>query len=414
MHKVLIVEPSLLSNLGHPLEGTMRFAEFFVNEGFEVEVVSPDGSPGIEARIGLVSVKQRRILPRTYARFLNLPFAQPKLSEFLALASVKLPLPRKPKKALEKLSMGFWFLSEYSRTRRALKVLVSQINKDPKNQGTTTYFLPSADNLTSRALLKTLRRSKSNAKVVLRFIGVFENLAIPKLVEPAWIFRFVGKFPQVSLFAETQPMSDYISSFGNNCTVLDYPPFDIPSSDPSFGKTLREAKTPQDSMTFGLIGSGRPDQGFDQILEVSLACHKLGHNLMVQISETAPENKKLVENLKCLPNVVLLGKDLSRNDFSAALESIDCLILPYDVNTYRFRGSAMLYEAIDRLKPVIAPSGTGLGQTIRLFGLGFTYNENSVWPEILGRFEIPTSFPENARLFNHVRHSNLQKAVRQN
>lgn len=408
---LVIVEPSLLKTSGHSLEGAARFAKFALSLGFKVHLIAPTGAPSLDAQSGCQSVIQHQILPRAYARFLALPFSQNKMSHMMEVLSSKIRIGNAVRDTFKKAALGLWFIENYLASRRAFKLFTRKMAEEHE-ANEITYFFPSADNLMARALTRELRKQNSSSKVLLRFIGVFEHIGIPKLMESRALFKVSARRSNVRIFAETTPMRDYISSFGANCSVLEYPSFSVDSHEDS----RKESHTNlflDDDLVIGFLGNGRDDQGSIKALDIAIACNSLGYKFLVQNDDLLGNDQRsnFTRNLLALPNVFPIGANLDRKTFSEVIRSCDILVLPYDIDTYRFRGSAMLFEAADMLKPIIAPKGTGLGETVEEYGLGVTYSQDLPWIEVLARAKNFRNRIDAIASYNDIRNKRLERAL---
>lgn len=72
-----------------------------------------------------------------------------------------------------------------------------------------------------------------------------------------------------------------------------------------------------------------------------------------------------------IPGVDMLG---FVDDLSVPIAQCDFVVLPYDVERYRARGSGILVECLALGIPVTAPFGTLPGRTIERFGVGPLFN----------------------------------------
>jgi glycosyltransferase involved in cell wall biosynthesis len=66
---------------------------------------------------------------------------------------------------------------------------------------------------------------------------------------------------------------------------------------------------------------------------------------------------------------------LDAEAYQTMLARADLILLPYDPELYRSRGSGVLAEAICLAKPVVAPAGSGIGEEVaagRAAGVLFT------------------------------------------
>ena len=78
--------------------------------------------------------------------------------------------------------------------------------------------------------------------------------------------------------------------------------------------------------------------------------------------------------LSTFPNVTLLRKPITEQEYNHHLFSADLIVLPYQVDRYVSRTSGILAEAICAGLPAIVPQGTWLAEQVRRHGAGIVYN----------------------------------------
>ena len=78
--------------------------------------------------------------------------------------------------------------------------------------------------------------------------------------------------------------------------------------------------------------------------------------------------------LYAIPGVRLLPSSLSEEQVNKIDEEADLVILPYDNSIYRFRGSAVFMECLQRCIPVIALAGSAFCEQISYYGAGTVVN----------------------------------------
>jgi glycosyltransferase involved in cell wall biosynthesis len=243
------------------------------------------------------------------------------------------------------------------------------------------FVLPNADHLTTKSLIRYFKAKKNNQcpSVGLRFINVMENNAVPRLIKPDNLFRFLEKSKnkgiKINVAAETEGYRAFIGQFVTGTFICEYPQDQMvkPRSSSSFSKK---------NFTVGSLGSARPDKGFTKLKGLVtriLAAH--GSNVKVVIQEGLTswntEYDLTLSELRSYPQVTFLPGYLTQKEMQNAVNVCDILLMPYDEPTYEFRGSAMLFEAADLQIPILVPSRTGLGEVVRKYGIGATYTSES-------------------------------------
>lgn len=111
-------------------------------------------------------------------------------------------------------------------------------------------------------------------------------------------------------------------------------------------------------------GRGRADKGWADLPEIAAHLRRLdpeGRITLVTQDGRAMDNlDDARERLEEASNVKVLPALLSPSDLSALLDQADMVLLPYLPQVYAKRGSAFIWEAIARGKPVVTRSGTAL------------------------------------------------------
>lgn len=124
--------------------------------------------------------------------------------------------------------------------------------------------------------------------------------------------------------------------------------------------------------TIGFIGEQRENKGYRLVPEIINNLFELGCNSKIIVQNSwgfmDDVNKSLLEmsNNNDLLTVVL--KSYERNQWDSLLDSLDIIVLPYDVMTYSTSSSGIGAEAIANAIPQIVPENTGLSDMLDLFG----------------------------------------------
>lgn len=93
----------------------------------------------------------------------------------------------------------------------------------------------------------------------------------------------------------------------------------------------------------------------------------------------------MVNELRKSPDVLLSDSGLPPDQLHAQFADASVIILPYEVDRYRGRGSALMWGALDHGIPLIAPAGTGFGDDIARHEIGFSYHRRKEIPALVGR-----------------------------
>jgi hypothetical protein len=93
----------------------------------------------------------------------------------------------------------------------------------------------------------------------------------------------------------------------------------------------------------------------------------------------------MINELRKSPDVLLSDSGLPPDQLHAQFADASVIILPYEVDRYRGRGSALMWGALDHGIPLIAPAGTGFGDDIARHEIGFAYRRRKEIPALVGR-----------------------------
>jgi glycosyltransferase involved in cell wall biosynthesis len=127
---------------------------------------------------------------------------------------------------------------------------------------------------------------------------------------------------------------------------------------PADGPPLPQAK--KKLKRIGFFGHQRLEKGTSMLQRLVPQLVKDGYSITYQDSFTKVELPDL-PGIKCLRHV---------HDIAEPIAECDLVVLPYDVDPYRARGSGIVVECLALGVPVTAPAGTLPGRTIELHGVG--------------------------------------------
>jgi glycosyltransferase involved in cell wall biosynthesis len=370
--RLFLVEPTFVLKVGHVSQCTYLFAKQAKELNFDVVVIVPENAPfgtPIEKDFELL-----RILPNTYDSFLieGLKYRY-NLRILVLIFSIILG-----KKLRRKMIFLFDRLNWYIEYRLKVRKLWPKVNSEYLFTEKDRLVFPNADHLTTKSLLKYLRSNLSEnvPSVGLRFINVMENNGIPKLQNSNSLFRFLqrskSKGLKIDVTAETDGYRAYIGQFITGVSICEYP------QNMEISKK-RIALTESRHLTLGSLGSARPDKGFGALgglIPRLLAFKDKEIEILVQEATQSwgYEYESTLTSLRNYSQIKFLPGYLTHEEMNYSIKQCDVLLMPYDINIYEFRGSAMLFEAADLGIPMIVPSKTGLGEVVRKFGLGATFN----------------------------------------
>ncbi|MDJ0728370.1 MAG: glycosyltransferase [Crocosphaera sp.] len=97
--------------------------------------------------------------------------------------------------------------------------------------------------------------------------------------------------------------------------------------------------------------------------------------------------------------VKLIKNAMSADDYYQLLAEADALVLPYDSNSYRFRTSGVLTEALAAGKPVIVPENSWLGKQVDSSRASLYQNPDDIPKKVIEIVENLPQFSDSAREF---------------
>jgi glycosyltransferase involved in cell wall biosynthesis len=234
-------------------------------------------------------------------------------------------------------------------------------------------FFPSIDFYGALGLLNALIRSegKRRPKVLMRFIGVSEygtkGYRQPLSVIAGRIAQARAAGAQLLFSAETPKYADLLSeTFDADVTVTPY--IDAAEASPmrKFGPFV-----------FVCPGSARHDKGFFRLAEIMRKVRLRDPDLTVRlVTQSLPDrdavhHQSYISQLYAIPGVEVLPSWISETEILQLYRDCNAVLLPYDVNTYINRGSAVMMLAACFGRPNLTLQGTAFAQQVSYFNLGY-------------------------------------------
>jgi hypothetical protein len=137
------------------------------------------------------------------------------------------------------------------------------------------------------------------------------------------------------------------------------------------------------------IYASRPEQGSHHSHEIVRSIQSRvgdGARFTVQIGRKGRlKSPRMIQELLSTPQVLLSDSGLLPAQLHAQFSDAHMIVLPYEVDRYRGRGSALMWGALDHAIPLIAPAGTGFGDDIARHGIGLSYQHRREIPMLVAR-----------------------------
>jgi glycosyltransferase involved in cell wall biosynthesis len=251
----------------------------------------------------------------------------------------------------------FGFVSEVFEAYFRLKRLIL-------SQQHVGLLLPNADPGSIAAILFLAKRYPK-CNFFIRLIGwtEFWTPGHPFLIK--FIVARVTRFGNVTTAAETEPLRKF---FNLNLIV----PYPLEAQNIDKGE----------SNYLFLAGSARKEKGF-KLLPILANQLKIASSPFIIVAQRADSRDKdllmIEDRLSDCKNILLLPSYLPRHELIDWIEKSRAVLLPYNSRAYKLRGSAILFEAIERSTPTIAFKGGGYEKDVIDFNLGeIAFDENDV------------------------------------
>ena len=249
-----------------------------------------------------------------------------------------------------------------------LAALIARIEPGPDD----AICYPSIDFHSLEGLVENIGALKraGNPKILLRFIGVMENaargFADPLRVALANVRILIECGLDVRLSAETPRYAEMLA-IALNAKVSVTPSIEHGSMLP-----LPE----HDFIHVVCPGSARGDKGFFELQNIFSSVRRRDPDLRVRFTtQILPDNEIVHQQvyhtkLYALPGVTVLPASISAEEMAGLYANCDLVLLPYEKDTYKYRGSAVLAEAVAYGRPVLTLDGTAFADQVRFFSIG--------------------------------------------
>jgi glycosyltransferase involved in cell wall biosynthesis len=231
---------------------------------------------------------------------------------------------------------------------------------------------PSIDFYAGLGLLNVVEMlpAERRPRLLIRFIGVMEN-ASKVYREP--LLELVDRFREalaagvdIAFSAEVPElaytMSDHLEA---TVAITPYPDVHEALAMPLLGPARVYCP-----------GSARHDKGFFSLLEIFAEVRRRDPRMDIRfVTQTvnprdAVRNEAYISRLYAIPGLELLDSTITDEAMLEQFQLSTMVLLPYDRETYRLRGSAAMMEAVSFARPIVTLSGTAFAEQISWYRLG--------------------------------------------
>ncbi len=235
-----------------------------------------------------------------------------------------------------------------------------------------SMLFPSLDFYGVIGLLNALRDVPPNEapRIFLRFIGVMESASHayrdPERELTNRLSKALRRGLRISVSAETPRLADRLAlMLFTPVAVTPYPTVAPVSPVPTQGP-----------FTCFCPGSARLDKGFLLLHQLFFAVRRRDPSMAVHfVIQDLPAAQSLshqsyISALYAIPGVDLLPAQIDEAEMISRYQAASVVLLPYEKDVYRFRGSAAMMESVCFGRPVIALEGSAFCDQIEYYGLG--------------------------------------------
>lgn len=345
--RLFLIDPMCVLDYGHNPQSLLYFGRYFTNRGFDVQALVCRVFPlskGEYARF-------KRSTSYYYSAFIPLKGSKPE-----ALRNTHVDAGPDLGDPLETLAV------------QDMKAIL----RDEAITADDYIFYPSVDYYGVCGLLRVLKGlGKRAPQVHLRYIGVMENgthYRTDRLKYMRLLIEQSGLGDRLTISAESPVYALELTKalqrpVGYTLYPLEPNVSPLPKSEPF--------------VVFS-AGAGREDKGFSRMFPIARLYRKLhpDEDVRFMIQNVPPtveqQHEAYVSQLYAAPNVEVIPSALSDEEMAVAYRRSHFLIMPYDYEVYRYRGSAVFMEGISQARPFAISAGTGFHPLVE--GLPTAFN----------------------------------------
>jgi glycosyltransferase involved in cell wall biosynthesis len=222
--------------------------------------------------------------------------------------------------------------------------------------------------------------------------GVFETTDLNSLIK-----QIAAGVSDLRIGWETHSMRDKLIESGIQPEKLYWSP--IPTTSKPSHRLIEPKR-----MTLGFLGSARRNKGFSSIPHISELLSDLDIDFLVQeanfewddYSTSMDELHRLGDRIEFVPGAA------SNGDLKQSMSGCSVLVLPYEVDSYRFAGSGIMYQAANLGIPIFCTEGVGFDWDVKSFGIGSTFCALEELRSLVTNFDSTVYF-QNIVKYNHAR-----------
>jgi len=244
------------------------------------------------------------------------------------------------------------------------------ISLESKSRNNISIFNPNDDPISLLTFLTFRKLLRGRWRVITRFICTRDSFLTKTRISFIFFWSIKKLMGPTDCFgAETLEYAQFLERHSKiGVKHIPYPPVD----------ELRQLKNnSRHSEIFCVLGAARKDKGFNELPDLISAIQEKIHGarFIIQKAEVPWQEYSETESiLLTMKNVSLLPYLLTKNQIQEILSECDVVLLPYDRNIYRFRGSAFARRGMYLGKSIMATSKTSMSEEAQRLGFSLTLN----------------------------------------
>ena len=305
---------------------------------------------------------------------------------------------------------------------------LKKIFEERNGSGKLFVIIPTTDEHDFRVCLKLLKGNPNIATFSLRVLVYhkIDNLSdderadLAKLVNTESIVLLTETVSLAKLLKDKYNLPA-INSFLLPCTISANKSVNSPKE--------REAVQAQNHLKIGYLGGFRREKGASKLPEiltglknlVNQSDSKFSIEFIMQKAKYKSRFKLAIFNFKLMRSLrnkvkpdreiklTILDEELSPALFINSVESVDLLLIPYDVEKYRARGSGIIIDGVLAEKPIVYTEGIGMSEFLNFGNAEAATQLSDFAPNIIKILLNLKPYRNNAKLARNALCAQIQK-----
>jgi len=305
---------------------------------------------------------------------------------------------------------------------------LKKIFEERNGSGKLFVIIPTTDEHDFRVCLKLLKGNPNLATFSLRVLVYhkIDNLSdderadLAKLINTESIVLLTETVSLAKLLKDKYNLPA-INSFLLPCTISANKSVNSPKK--------REAVQAQNHLKIGYLGGFRREKGASKLPEiltglknlVNQSDSKFSIEFIMQKAKYKSRFKLAIFNFKLMRSLrnkvkpdreiklTILDEELSPALFINSVESVDLLLIPYDVEKYRARGSGIIIDGVLAEKPIVYTEGIGMSEFLNFGNAEAATQLSDFAPNIIKILLNLKPYRNNAKLARNALCAQIQK-----